>query len=90
MVIKKACIDQNLAHEYLKSQIFAPRTENNKEMVIMDKLLVPPLTLHHLSSFSGSSWPILTCITIYHRLTDSFQLPLASGNSLMPTYDCSK
>jgi len=47
MVIKKACIDQNLAQECLKSQIFAPRTENKMETVIMDKLLVPPLTLLH-------------------------------------------
>lgn len=76
MVIRKAWTDQNLAHKCLKSQVVAPRTENNKEMVIMDKLLVPPLTLHqtiylHFQVPLGLALPALPYITDLHTASNS-------------------
>lgn len=49
-----------------------------------------PLHCMRLPPFPGSSWPVLPCTGIYHRLAPSFHLPLASGNSPVPTCDCSK
>lgn len=37
----------------------------------------------NLSSFSGCSWPILSCITIYHRLTN----PVGRWEQ-SPAHDC--
>lgn len=88
-VMKKACIDQNLVHERLETQTFAPRSENNMETAITDRLLVPPLTLHQIFIFRF----LLACSYLhYHISQDSRQLPLplASGSSLMPASDCSK
>lgn len=76
MIIKKACIDHCLAHECPKSQIFAWRSEN-KETVIMDKLLTHPLTLHGTLSISRLLWPVPPC-------TPSITGWLPASSSLWP------
>lgn len=55
----------------------------------MDKLLVPPLTLHQ-TIYLHFQVPLGLFLPALPYITDRFQLPLASGNSLMPPYDCSK